>query len=183
MTLRVYLMDKVEKEAQSKRNQGRLRRQRLDGLKYLEKNKYLSLDTALTLILCFAGLYLGHYVCNFTYTNRSAIINSFTYSAVIFEYLLYFRQWRKFGPIQSSSVVQSCLILCNPMDCSAPGFPVYHQLPELAQTHVRQVSDAVQPSHPLSSPSPPAFNLSQHQGLFQWVSSLHQVAKVLVPYI
>ena len=68
---------------------------------------------------------------------------------------------------QFSSVAQSCLTLCNPMDCSAPGFPVHHQLPELAQTYVHRVSDAIQPSHPLSSPSPPAFNLSQHQGLFQ----------------
>ena len=76
-------------------------------------------------------------------------------------------------------VAQSCLTLCDPMDCSTPGFPVHHQLPETAQTHVRQVSDAIQPSHLLSSPSPPAFNLSQHQGLFQWVSSLYQVAKVL----
>ena len=65
------------------------------------------------------------------------------------------------------------------MDCSTPGFPVHHQLPELAQTHVYQVGDAIYPSHPLSSPSPPAFNLSQHQGLFQGVSSLHQVARVL----
>ena len=66
------------------------------------------------------------------------------------------------------------------MDCSTPGFPVYHQLPEFTQTHVCWVSDAIQPSyHPLSSPSPPAFNLSQHQGLFKHVSSLHQVAKVL----
>ena len=65
------------------------------------------------------------------------------------------------------------------MDCSMPGFPVHHQLPELAQTHVHQVGEAIQPSHPLSTHSPPAFNLSQHQGLFKWVSSLHQVAKVL----
>ena len=79
---------------------------------------------------------------------------------------------------QFSSVAQSCLTLCNTMDCSMPGFPVHHQLLELAQIHVHRVSDAIQPSHPLSSPSP-AFNLSQHQGLFQWVSSLHQVAKVL----
>ena len=69
--------------------------------------------------------------------------------------------------------------LCNPMHCGTPGFPVLHQLPELTQTHVRWVSDAIQPSHPLSSPSPPAFNLSQHQGLFQQVSSLHQVTTVL----
>ena len=61
------------------------------------------------------------------------------------------------------------------MDCSTPGLPVHHQLPELVQTHVHWVGDAIQPSHPLSSPSPPALNLSQHQGLFQWVSSSHQV--------
>ena len=65
------------------------------------------------------------------------------------------------------------------MDCSMPGFPVHHQLPELAQAHVHRVRDAIQPSHPLSSPSPPMFNLSQHQGLFQRVNSLHQMAKVL----
>ena len=74
-------------------------------------------------------------------------------------------------------VAQSCPTLCNPMDCSSPGFPVHHQLSELAQTHVHRVGDAVQPTHPLPSPSPPAFNLSQHQDLFQWVSSSHQVAK------
>ena len=65
------------------------------------------------------------------------------------------------------------------MNCSMPGLPVHHQLPESTQTHVHWVGDAIQPSYPLSSPSPPAFNLSQHQGLFQWVSSSHQVAKVL----
>ena len=79
----------------------------------------------------------------------------------------------------TSSVAQLCPTLCNPMCCNTPGFPVHRQLPELAQTHVHQVGDAIQISHPLSFPSPPAFNLSQHQGLFQWVSSSHQVAKVL----
>ena len=74
---------------------------------------------------------------------------------------------------------QSCPTLCDPMDCSTPGFPVHHQLPELPQTFVHRVGDAIQPSHPLLSPSPPASNLSQHQGLFQWLSSSHQVAKVL----
>ena len=78
-----------------------------------------------------------------------------------------------------SSVTQLCLTLCDPMDCSTPGLPVHHQLPDLGQTHVHRVSDAIQPSHPLSSPSPPTFNLSQHQGLFQRVSSSIQVAKVL----
>ena len=77
-----------------------------------------------------------------------------------------------------SSVGQSCLTLCNPLDRSMVGLPV-HQLPEFTQTLVHWVCDAIQPSHPLSSPSPPAFNLSQHQGLFKWVSSSHQVAKVL----
>ena len=81
--------------------------------------------------------------------------------------------------VQFSSVAQSCLTLCNPMDCIMPHFPVHHQLPELSQTHVYQVGDAIQPSYPLSSPSPPAFNFSQHQSLFQWTSSSHQVAKVL----
>ena len=81
--------------------------------------------------------------------------------------------------VQFSSVTQLCLTLCNPMDCSTPGFPVHHQLLEFTQTHVHWVGDAIQPSHPLSSPSPPAFHLSQPQGLFQWVSSSHQAAKVL----
>ena len=80
---------------------------------------------------------------------------------------------------QFSSVTQSCLTLCDPMDCSMSGFPVHHQLPEFTQTHVHWVGDATQPSHPLSSPSPPTINLSQHQGLFKWVNSLYQVAKVL----
>ena len=81
--------------------------------------------------------------------------------------------------VQFSPVAQSCLTLCDPMNCSTPGLPVHHQLLESTQTHVHQVGDAIQPSHPLSSPSLPALNLSQHQGLFKWVSSLHQVAKVL----
>ena len=80
---------------------------------------------------------------------------------------------------QFSSVAQSCPTLCDPMNCSMPGLPVHHQLTESTQTHVHWVGDAVQPSHPLSSPSPSALNPSQHQGLCKWVSSLHQVAKVL----
>ena len=74
---------------------------------------------------------------------------------------------------------QSCPILCIPMNCSMPGCPVHHQHPEFTQTYVHWVSDGVQPPHPLSSPSPPTFNPSQHQGRFKWISSLHQVAKVL----
>ena len=82
--------------------------------------------------------------------------------------------------VQFSSVAQSCPTLCDPMNHSTPGLPVHHQLPEFTQTHVHQVSDAIQPSYPLSSPSPPAPNPSKHQGLFQWVNSSHEVAKVLV---
>ena len=80
---------------------------------------------------------------------------------------------------QFSSVARSCLTLCDPMNCSTPGLPVHHQLLEFTQTHVHRVSDAIQPSHPLSSLSPPVPNPSQHQSLFQWVNSLHEVAKIL----
>ena len=106
---------------------------------------------------------------------------------------LWLRSWTPYCQIQTSleesgenhwtshfsSVAQLCLTVCEPMSCSTPGLPVHHQLLELAQTHVHGVGDAIQPSYHLSSPSPPVFNLSQHQGLFKWVSSLHQRAKVL----
>ena len=82
--------------------------------------------------------------------------------------------------VQFSSVAQSSLTLCNPMDCSMPGLPVHHQLLKFTQTHVHWVSDAIQPAHSLSSTFPLTFNLSHNQGLFQWVSSSHQEAKVLV---
>ena len=95
-------------------------------------------------------------------TNWESIIDIYTLSSV-----------------QFSSVAQSCPTLCNPMNRSTPGLPVNHQFPEFTQTHVHQVSDAIQPSHLLSSPFPPASNPSQHQSLFQWVSSSHEVAKVL----
>ena len=88
----------------------------------------------------------------------------------------WYRFWRS---VQLSSVAQSCPTLCDPMNCSTPGLPVHHQLPEFTKTHVHWVGDAIQPSHPLPSPSPPAFNLSQHQGLFKWVSSSNQVGKIL----
>ena len=81
--------------------------------------------------------------------------------------------------VQFSSITQLCLTLWDPMDCSMPGLSVHHQLLESTQTHVQWVGDAIRPSHPLLSPSPPAFNLSQHQGLSKWISSSHQVAKVL----
>ena len=88
--------------------------------------------------------------------------------------------WRIYtNPCSISSITRLCPTFWDPMDCSTRGFPAHHQLPEFIQTHVHQVGDAIQPPYPLSSPSPPAFNLSQHEGLFQWVSSLHQIANVL----
>ena len=92
---------------------------------------------------------------------------------------LYIVTLLQFSSVQFSSVPQSCPTLCDPMNRSTPGLPVHHQLPEFTQTHVYRVSDAIQPSHSLSSPSPPAPNPSQHQSLFQWVNSSHGVAKVL----
>ena len=93
-------------------------------------------------------------------------------------HLSVFPHWLWFS-VQFSSVAQSCLTLCDPMNRSTPGLPVHHQLQEFTQTHVHRLSDAIQPSHPLSSPSPLAPNPSQHQSLFQWVNSSHEVAKVL----
>ena len=85
---------------------------------------------------------------------------------------LLFQRWYQF-----SSVTQSCPTFCDPMDHSMPGLPVHHRLPESTQTYVHRISDAIQPSHPLLSTSPPAHNLSKHQGVFKWVSSSYQVAK------
>ena len=84
-----------------------------------------------------------------------------------------------FSSVQFSLVAQFCPTLCDSKNCSMPGPPVHHQFPESTQTHIHRVGNALHPSHPLSSPSPPALNLSQHQGLFQWISSSHQVAKIL----
>jgi len=92
---------------------------------------------------------------------------------------IYQKLYQWYLSVQFSSVAQSCPTLCNPMNCSTPGLPVYHQLPEFTLTHVHRVGDAIQPSHPLSSPSPPAPSPSQHQSLFQWVNSSHEVAKLL----
>ena len=115
-------------------------------------------------ILIIHMQFLCGYKCSFLLTT-SRIVRS--YGIITFNIL---RNCHQF-----SSVAQSCLTHCDLMDCSMPGIPVHHQLPEPTQTHVHRVGDAIQPFHPLSSPSP-AFNLPQHQGLFQWVNS-HQVAK------
>ena len=99
-------------------------------------------------------------------------ISFFTGHSMLF---LIFLVYLQFSSVQSLS----CVRLCDPMNRSTPGLPVHHQLLEFTQTHVHQVRDAIQPSHPLSSPSPPAPNPSQHQSLFQWVNSSHEVARVL----
>ena len=102
-----------------------------------------------------------------------------TKHSITWKYLTLFIWSLYIWTFQFSSVAQSCLTLWDPMNHSTPGLPVHHQLLESTQTHVHWVGDAIHPSHPLSSPSPPALNPSQHQSLFKWVSSSHQVAKVL----
>ena len=105
-------------------------------------------------------------------------INSMEISLGLLE-LTWLEERCGYYPFQIRSVAQSCPTLCDPMNRSTPGLPIHHQLLEFTQIHVHQVSDAIQPSPPLSSPSPPAPNPSQHQSLFQWVNSSHDVAKVL----
>ena len=130
----------------------------------------------------FSSSILHIFFCNFLFLTILCLKISFMFicdAVVCFHCCVVFHYMNKPQSVQFSSVAQSCPTLCDPMDCSMPGLPVHHQLPEFTQTHVHWVSDAIQLSHPLSSPSPPAFYLSQHQVLFQWVSSSHQVAKVL----
>ena len=116
-------------------------------------------------------------LCSFDYTLRFSNLSCLN----VFSGCIGFLQlhYHPFSYIQFSSVTQSCPSLCNPMNCSTPGLPVHHQLPEFTQTHAHLVGDAIQPSHPLSSPSPLAPNPSQHQQLFQRVNSSHKVAKIL----
>ena len=120
---------------------------------------------------------------NWWWTGKSGVVQSMGSKSHSGRYSLfiYIISTNRIGisSIQFSSVAQLCPTLWNPVDCSMPGLPVNRQFLEFTQTHVHWVGDAIQPSHPLLSLSPPAFNLSQHQGLFKWVSSLHQMAKVL----
>ena len=116
------------------------------------------------------------------YNTQQWYISMYNFICIILLYIEYINKsiyLKYFISFQFSSVALSCPTFCDTMDCSTPGLPVHHQLPEFTQPHVHHVSDAIRPSHPLSSPSPSAFNFSQHQGLFKWVGSLHQVAKVL----
>ena len=126
-------------------------------------------------------LHWSYFVCDFyvTFKNSSSHpMNGASQPYLVFLHII-LSSWYCPTSVQFSSVTQSCPTLCSPMNHSTPGLPVHQQLPESIQTHVHWISDAIQPYHPLSSPSPPALNLSHHQGLFKWVSSLHQVAKVL----
>ena len=156
-----------------------------------------SMSSHLTIMEAQREQWDQHYLLSQLSENWKYVLNQWCYSiqiSMIWKYIvlsliiskdanqLYWIQMSsKIGTLRGyiSSVAQSWSTLCEPMDCSKAHFSVHHQLSELAQTHVHRVSDFIQPSHPLSSPSPPAFNLSQHQGPFQWISSSHQVAKVL----
>ena len=126
------------------------------------------------LLMGFCGCEQCHHLLSYT---RSLLHRGKNVSGVELLRIMKFNIFH--SSVQFSSVAQSCPTLCDPMDCSTPGFPVYHQLLDLTQTHVHWAGDAIQLSHPLSSPSPPTPNPSQHQGLFQWVNSSHEVAKVL----
>ena len=142
---------------------------------------------------CWSLCNWGFCLLNFYSSNFSLLPQTYQCLSVVFssgqKYIFLPRQLIPKSNISGLKGVSLCLYCCcsvaqsyltvTPRTAAQPGFPVLHHLPEFAQTHVHQVSDAIQPSHPLSSPSPPAFNLSQHQGLSQWVSSSHQVAKVL----
>ena len=119
-----------------------------------------------------------HYVFEFLLPGSTfKAIQLLLYSRVSSVYVL-LQIW-ELGTVQFSSISQSCPTLCDPVNHSMPDLPVHHQLMDFTQTHIHQVSDAIQPSHPPSSPSPPAPIPSQHQSLFQWVNSSHEVAKVL----
>ena len=143
---------------------------------HLEPDLFLSVAGCSCLIVCSVSLEILQ-VSAFLFL--AFFFFFFNWGIAAYNVVLVFSVQQSESAIQFSSVAQSCPALCDPMNLSRPGLPVHHQLPESTPTHVHWVSDAIQPSHPLSSPSPPAFSLSQHQGLFQWVSSSPQVATVL----
>ena len=136
-------------------------------------SKFISVDDFL---IIFAMCYVALYSLVILIINLPCEVACFSRiygGLLIWTFVFFFFEEDEF-----SSVARLCPTLCDPMDCSMTGFHVHHQLLELAQSHVHWVGDAIWPSHSLSSPSPPAFNLAQHQGLFQWVTSSHQVSKL-----
>ena len=143
--------------------------------------------TLVAFVVHFFGLFLTSSECHDIFQEETdSWIHGFS-TLYFFPYILWLlrTQLASYESMQNpfpqllSSVTQLCLILCDPMNHSTPGLPVHHQLPEFTQTHVHRIGDAIQSSHPLLSPSPSAPNPSQHQGLFEWVNSSHEVAKVL----
>ena len=137
---------------------------------------YLLFSTFYILIACINEFY----VCNDFIMSLSTESRHYFFKLyIIFSFSSCRTITSRFSSVPFSSVAQSCPTLCDPMNCSTPGLPVHRKLLEFTQTHAHRVGDSIQPSHPLSSPSPPAPNPSQHQGLFQRVSSSHEVAKEL----
>ena len=157
------------------------------GRKESETTEWLADTHSLILLLSRITAYSSSLECRFNdpcLTNRMwwkwwPVTSETLSNKMEFSFLCFLSGHLLFSSVQFTSVAQSCLTLCDPMNCSTPGLPVHHQFPEFTQTHVHWVGDAIQPSHPLSSPSPPAPNPSQHQRLFQWVNSSHEMAKVL----
>ena len=150
----------------------------------LTTSQYFKIFLTLLVMILMSVIFL-YWMIKCTYLEGPVSVNQYFLSDQIWWYYkimhgsIQIRQDRGMDfNAQFSSVAQLCLTLCDPMNRSTPGLPVHHQLPEFTQTHVHRVSDAIQPSHPLS-PSPPAPNPSHHQSLFQWVNSSHEVAKVL----
>ena len=150
----------------------------LTHFKYSQMQISVSLSSFWNLyqILCLNGRHRYKY---FSCKEKAFHVIGITVLKVLSDFLVDYFGGGVDSLLQFSSVAQSCPTLCDPRNCSTPGLPAHHQVPEFTQTHVHRVSDAIQPFHPLSSPSPPAPNPSQHQSLFQWVSSSHEVAKVL----
>ena len=134
----------------------------------LEKTIALTIQTCVSKVMSLLFNMLSRFVIAFLLRSKCCVS------------CMYRPKWYSYTSVQFSSVAQLCLTLCGPVNHGTPGLHVHHQFLESTQTHVHWVGDAIQPSHSLSSPSAPALNLSQHQGLFKWVSSLHQVAKLLV---
>ena len=133
--------------------------------------------TTYTYIFMYVCKYVHHYVCVYLSLYQQRYDSA--HKDVTWEANMWITTLMENESVQISSVGQSCLTLYDLMNHSTPGLPVHHQLTEFTQTHLHWVSDAIQRSHPLSSPSPPASNPSQHQSLFQWVNSSHEVAKGL----
>ena len=139
-----------------------------------ERQSFIYVPAIVSNLFYLSIIYLACYLQLWSYHSYILCLALFFKFNIAFSQVFHYTH-----SVQFTSDAQSCPTLCDPVNHSTPGLPVHHQLPEFTQTHVHWVSNAIQPSHPLSSPSPLALNLSQHQDLFQWVNSSYQVAKVL----